>query len=317
MAYREVRQRLSAFRRLGAGRSRRPSRSRIRGIGDSLVIADGAERGFWNDFYHNAMVASWPRFFATLAAAFVSLNLFFAVVYSLGGSPVANARPGSFADLFFFSVETTATVGYGDMYPQTLYGHLVATSENFVGLVLLSVMGGLVFSRISRPRARLVFARNPVITQHDGVPTLVFRIANERSSFITEATAKLWMLGPTQSAEGRQFIGFRPMRLSKSENPMFALSWTLFHPIDADSPIHGVGDAELLASELYFVLSINGLDETSAQMVHARETFAAPDLRPGHEFVDIFSLDEDGLRHVDYSRVHDTRPVGSPAAVPG
>ena len=44
-------------------------------------------------------------------------------------------------------------------------------------------------------------------------------------------------------------------------------------------------------------------------MVHARETFAAQDVRPGHEFVDIFSLDEDGLRHVDYARVHDTRPV--------
>ena len=97
------------------------------------------------------MVISWPRFFAALAAAFVSLNLFFAVVYSLGQAPIANAHPGSFSDLFFFSVETTATVGYGDMYPQTFFGHIVATSENFIGLVCLAGMGGLVFSRISRP----------------------------------------------------------------------------------------------------------------------------------------------------------------------
>ncbi len=129
---------------------------------------------------------------------------------------------------------------------------------------------------------------------------------------LSEATAKLWMLGPIVTAEGRRFIGFQPMKLIRSENPMFALSWTLFHPIDMESPIFGISDADLLASEINFVVSINGLDETSAQMVHARETFAAQDVRPGHEFVDIFRLDEDGMRHVDYARVHDTRPV--PAA---
>lgn len=308
MADREIRERLNAVWLMATGRAR-PTRSSVRALAGRRIVADGLERGLWRDFYHNAMVVSWPRFFAALAAAFVSLNLVFAVIYSFGHAPIANAHEGSFSDLFFFSVETTATVGYGDMYPQTLYGHMVATSENFVGLVLLAVMGGLVFSRFSRPRARLIFARNPVIARHDGVPTLIFRIANARSSFISEATAKLWMLGPTQSAEGRRFVGFQPMRLSKSENPMLALSWTLFHPIDADSPIHGLPEAELLASEMNFVLSISGLDETSAQMVHAREVFPAQDVRPGHEFVDIFSLDESGQRHVDYARVHETRPA--------
>lgn len=317
MAYREIREHLSSLARLATGRTLpRQSRSRVRAIGERRIVADGLERGIWRDFYHNAMVVTWPRFFAALAAAFVTLNLFFAIVYSLGAAPIANARPGSFSDLFFFSVETTATVGYGDMYPQTLYGHLVATSENFVGLVLLAVMGGLVFSRFSRPRARLIFARNPVVTGHEGVQTLVFRIANERSSFITEATAKLWMLGPTLSAEGRRFISFRPMRLSKSENPMFALSWTLFHPIDPDSPIYGLPEEDFGASEINFVLSISGFDETSAQTVHARQTFAAQDLRFGHEFVDIFSLDDSGVRHVDYARVHETRAIERPTLLP-
>src|SRR6202453_2660548 len=315
MADPEIRQRLSAFRRVATGRSQRHGRSQVRAIGGRRIIADGLGRGLWRDFYHNAMVASWPRFFAALAAAFVSLNLFFALIYSFGHAPIANAHEGSFSDLFFFSVETTATVGYGDMYPQTLYGHIVATSENFVGLVLLAVMGGLVCSRFSRPRAQLIFARNPVLAAHDGVPTLTFRIANARSSFITEATAKLWMLGPAQSAEGRRFIAFQPMRLSKSENPMLALSWTLFHPVDADSPIYGVGETELLASEMNFVLSINGLDETSSQMVHARQTFAALDVRHGHEFVDIFSLRESGFWHVVCVRLHDTCPKAPNAPV--
>ena len=288
---------------------RRAARSRVRAIGDRRIVADGLEQNIWKDFYYNAMTLSWPRFFGALAAAFLIVNAVFAAIYALGDAPIANARPGSLSDLFFFSVETTSTVGYGDMHPQTMYGHIVATAENFVGLMLLAVMTGLVFSRFSRPRAHVIFARNPVIAVHEGARTLVFRLANARNSFISEATAKLWMLGPTETAEGRHFVGFQPMRLLRSENPMFALSWTLFHPIEPDSPIYGLSDDQLLASEINFIVSIRGLDETSAQTLFARETFAAQDVRPGHEFVDLFSLDEAGLRHVDYSRVHDTRPT--------
>ena len=312
MAHRKIRGGLAArLRAMFAGPRRKARRSHVRSLGGRRIVADGLERAPWTDFYHNAMTASWPAFFGALAAAFVAINLVFAFVYAAGDEPVANARPGSLSDLFFFSVETTSTVGYGDMHPQTLYAHIVATSENFIGLVMLAVMTGLVFARFSRPRARLIFAKNPVIANHDGTPTLIFRLANARNAFISEATAKLWMLRATANAEGRRFVGFQPMRLLRSENPVLALSWTLFHPIDADSPLHGMSESDLLASETNFVVSIKGFDETSAQTVHARHTFTAQDVRPGHEFVDIHSLDERGMRHIDYAKIHETRPVPS------
>jgi inward rectifier potassium channel len=306
----------SALRILFGQAGRRRPRSHVRTIGGRRIIADGLERALWSDFYHNAMTVNWPTFFGALAAAFVALNLVFATVYAVGDDPIANARPGSLSDLFFFSVETTSTVGYGDMHPQTLYGHLVATSENFIGMVLLAVMTGLTFARFSRPRARLVFARNPVIADHDGAPMLVVRLANARASFISEATAKLWVLRPMLTAEGRRFVGFEPMRLVKSENPALALSWTLFHPIEADSPLYGLDAKSLEASELNFIVSINGFDETAAQIVRARHTFTAQDVRPGHEYVDIISLDEQGVRHVDYGKIHETRPARLGSALP-
>ena len=101
-------------------RRRRGPRTRVRTIGGGRIIAEGLEHGLWKDFYHNAMTASWPAFFGALAAAFVALNFVFAGLYALGDDPIANARSGSFSDLFFFSVETSSTVGYGDMHPQTL-----------------------------------------------------------------------------------------------------------------------------------------------------------------------------------------------------
>ena len=294
----------------------RRTRTRLRRFGERQIIAEGLEAPGWTDFYYGAMVVSWPAFIATLAVIFLLLNAFFACIYLLGGAPIANARPGSFLDVFFFSVETTSTVGYGDMHPQTMFGHAVATVENFVGLMSLAVMTGLVFARFSRPHARILFARNPVIFVLDGQPTLAIRIANGRNSFISEATAKLWMLGPIVSAEGRSRVAFRPMKLQRYENPTFTLTWTLFHPIDEESPLAGMSESAFAASQMNFVVTVVGLDETSAQVVRARNVYAAQDVRPNHEFVDVFSIDDKGVRHVDYSRLHEIRPTRSRVVSP-
>ena len=181
----------------------------------------GLEGNFWTDLYHNAMTASWPIFIAALAAAFVLLNAVFALVYDLGDQADRQRPRRVFEDLFFFSIETTLH--------RRLRRHASADRlrplssrrvENFVGLMVFAMMTGLVFARIARPRARIIFARHPVVCEHDGVPTLMFRMANARSNFISEATAKAWMIGP-HSVHGKagRSSGFHPLRLVKSENP--------------------------------------------------------------------------------------------------
>ncbi len=285
-----------------------------RTLGGRLIIAEGVRRRLWSDFYHYAMEANWAQFVGSLAAGFFVLNACFATVYWLGDAPIANAHPGSWGDLFFFSVETTSTVGYGDMHPQTMFGHIVATVENFVGVVSLALMTGAGVRAVLRPHARLIFARNPVVSLHDGVQTLAFRVANERDTFIAEATAQVWMLGPLVTKEKRQIVGFQPMRLTKSENPMFALTWTLFHPIDEASPLFGRSADEIAASDLTFLVSLSGYDESAAQNVKARQTYSSQDLRFDHEFVDVITLEPNGARRVNYARVHDVRSVGAEVA---
>jgi inward rectifier potassium channel len=303
-------------------RRRKPARrvqARVRDIAGRRVIAEGVQRSFWNDLYFNAMTASWPAFVGALAVIFVALNFAFALVYgfgeyALGETAIANARPGSLADLFFFSVETTSTVGYGDMHPQTIYGHVVATVENFVGLLLLAMMTGLVFARFSRPRARILFAKQAVVTRYNGVDTLIFRLANARSNFISEATAKLWAVVANTTEEGRRFVSFKEMRLLRSENPIFALSWTLFHPIDEQSPLSGMDEETLAGSDLNFIVSIVGYDETSAQTIHVRHPFTARDVVWGYDYDDFVWIDDNGLRHIDYAKIDSLRPAAGPAS---
>src|SRR5262252_5584 len=162
------------------------------GISGREIETRGLADGFWTDLYHRSMTVHWPVFFGTAAAIFVCLNAVFAFLYWLGNEPIANVADNTSLAFFYFSVETLATVGYGDMHPQTNYGHFIATVEIFTGMSFLAVMTGLVFARFSRPKARFVFTQVAVVTQHLGRPTLMVRVANARHNTISGAHAKLW-----------------------------------------------------------------------------------------------------------------------------
>jgi inward rectifier potassium channel len=247
-------------------------------------------------------------FFGSAALVFVALNVVFALLYSLGDQPIANITGERYLDLFYFSIETLATVGYGDMHPQTDYGHFIATVEIFTGMCFLAVLTGLVFARFSRPRARFVFATHAVVTVHEGRPTLMIRTANARHNTISRATARLWLIRAERTQEGDQLRRFYDLKLERSEHPMFVLSWMLFHYIDKDSPLHGVTESELAEADALFVLNVGGLDDSSAQQLYARHIYASRDVRWHHRYVDITSISPQGRFLLDYRKFNDTIP---------
>jgi inward rectifier potassium channel len=277
-------------------------------VGQQQIETLGLNPGFWTDLYHRSMTASWPVFFGSAALVFVALNAIFASLLSLGDQPVANVPPNSFVDLFYFSIETLATVGYGDMHPQTNYGHLVATVEIFTGMSFLAVMTGLIFARFSRPRARFVFAEHPVVTTRDGKRTLMIRMANARHNAISRANARLWIMRMERTLEGVQLRRFYELTLDRRDHPMFVLTWTLFHIIDKDSPIHGITDDDLVKSDALLLLNVGGLDDASAQQIYARQVYSARDIRWNHRYADISSISANGGVLLDYTKFHDVVP---------
>lgn len=279
------------------------------------IVLTNRPAGFWSDLHHHALTVGWPAFFAWAAATFLLFNIGFALLYSLGHEPIANIAQGNPLGLLYFSIETLATVGYGDMHPQTDYGHLVATVEIFTGMSLMAVMTGLVFTRFSRPQARFVFARHPVVSAHDGVSTLMVRIANARGNMIAGATAKLWLVRDEVSLEGGHLRRFHQLHLQRHENPVFMLSWTLLHPIDAASPLAETSAEDLERDNAALIVTVVGVDESTTQQLMARHTWNYDDLRWGHRYVDMLTRDEDGRVRLDHRRFHDVEPVGTvPAA---
>jgi inward rectifier potassium channel len=287
----------------------RPSRTakpRIVRLGDREVITEGLHLNFWADLSHRCMTASWPAFVAGAAAVFTVFNAIFATLYWVGDQPIANVPGAAYIDYLYFSIETLSTAGYGDMHPQTHYGHFIATVELFTGIFSMSLMTGLIFARFSRPNARLLFADHPVISLHDGQPTLMIRFANERHNIISNATARLWLVRTEAARESSSFRRFSELKLLRSESPALALSWTLFHVIDEDSPLYGLGPDELSRSHANFIVLVTGYDEIAAQTIHARKTYNCRDIRHGHRYADIVSSLDDGRVKIDYGQFHDT-----------
>jgi len=277
--------------------------------GGRQIETYGLPRRPWQDLYHLFMTLSWPRLFASYAGFFALFNLCFAAAYQMQPGGIANLNPPGYWGRFFFSVETLATVGYGDMHPQTFYAHLIASIEIFTGLMSLALITGMMFARFSRPTARILFARQAVIRQFDGMRTLMLRAANERQNFILEATAQLRLIRDEQTTEGYRFRRIYDLPLRRSEQPMFLYGWSLLHVIDEASPLAGATVESLKAAKAFVLLTIGGIDETTGQMLISRQEYHPASIRWDHAFVDVFMSGEDGVDRFDYSKFHDVVPL--------
>ncbi len=269
----------------------------------------GAPYSSWRDPYHLSLTISWPGFLVLIILAYLAANAFFALAYLAGGDCVENARPGSFLDAFFFSVQTMATIGYGKMAPRTVYAHSLVTVEALIGLLGISIATGLMFARFSRPTARVIFSQVAVIAPYEGLPTLMFRTANQRHNQILEAQMRVSLLQDEVTTEGHYMRRFYELKLVRSRTPAFALTWTVMHPIDEKSPFYGATADSLAQANATISITLTGLDETVSQTVNARHTFSIRELLWDMRFVDIFYITPDGQRSIDYTRFHDVLPV--------
>jgi len=271
------------------------------------------------DLYHFLLSAPWRRLIAVITTAYLVVNGLFAAGYLLLGDAIENARPGSFADAFFFSVQTMATVGYGKLAPRTLGANVLSTIEIITGMIWLTCVTGLVFAKFARPTARVLFSRHAVVAPYDGVPSLMFRMANARASQIVEAGVSVVMVRREVTREGDEVRRMHDLRLRRSRSASFTLTWTAVHPIDRESPIFGETEDSLRRSEATFTVSFSGYEEGLAADVHARGTYPADRVRFGHRLRDVLVTLPDGQRAIDYRRFDDIEPlpaVPRPAADP-
>jgi inward rectifier potassium channel len=269
----------------------------------------------WSDPYHSLLVMPLGLFIAVMAGAFLAVNLVFAALYWFDPNGLTGARPGDFMDDFFFSVETFGTIGYGVISPRSLYCNIVMTLEVFFGLFNLAIATGLLFARISRPTARIVFSDIAVVTAFEGHPTLMFRAANRRANRVVDAEVTVTLIRDVVTLEGERIRRFFDLQMLRSRTPIFFLSWQMMHRIDSDSPLSGETAESLKRNNGEILVVLKGLDETYASTIHQRASYLPDQILWGRELADILVVEEDGGRSIDFTRFHEAKSADPISAV--
>ena len=263
-------------------------------------------KGYHKDLYHKLLQVSWLTLFMCYALFFLSLNLLFAGLYMAFPGSVS-LSPLHLKNAFFFSVQTFSTVGYGTISPVSVYGNTIVVIEIMIGLITTAVSTGLVFARFSKPTAKILYSNNILMNKYNNENVLMFRIANSRSNEILSASVELHYTYSEITSEGIQMTRFKPLKLERSYSPIFALSWTVIHVINKESPFYQKSYEEIKEIVLQFFVVINGTDNTRSQAIHDYYTYLPNDLLNDHYFEDIISRKDDGTRVINYQFFHETK----------
>jgi inward rectifier potassium channel len=277
---------------------RRPPNLAFARPGQRIAIVKGQDRSRWTDFYHLILTATWLEFFGGLFVFFVGLNLIFALLYLADPAGLAHSRHGNFWDVFLFSLETIASINYTGFAPQSTYANIIVSAQGFFALLTTALFTGVMFARFSR-----------LVLPFDGMPTLMFRAANQRGNSIVDAEIRLTMAKQVTTREGIEMRRFEDLKPVRQRSSLFALSWTIMHRIDRHSPLYGMTAERWREQQIEVVIMLSGLDEALADRIYARHSFSADDIVWDHKFVDVISTNDHGRRVVDLTRFHDTEPL--------
>jgi inward rectifier potassium channel len=279
-------------------------------MGSYAFTTKGISRFDIRDPYHIAVSLTWPQFLATLLGLYLTVNLLFATLYTLVPGSVVAARRGNFFDAFFFSFETLATVGYGEMYPGNFYGHLVACAEIACGVAFTAIITGLTFVRFSRPKAKFIVADSPVVSRYNGQPTLMLRVGNGRPGLMADVTAQLNVLLSETTLEGTVFRRSHSLTLIRNHLPILPLAWTIMHLIDESSPLYGFDSARLVKTDARLFLSIKARDPSLSAEVYDMRGFRPEDISFGMRYVDAVSVADDGATVLEMDLISTIEPDG-------
>jgi inward rectifier potassium channel len=251
----------------------------------------------WRDsnLYLYLIEAPWPRFFLIVFAGFLVINAAFAALYLLSGTELVSTDTGlnRYSTAFFFSVHTLTTVGYGDIYPKGFWPNFLSAIEAMSGLLAFALATGLFFGRFSKPSARLKFTDNMVVAPYKGITSLQFRIANRRKNVLMELEARILFM-TVRRGDGPPIRDYADLDLERRSVYFLPLSWTIVHPIDANSPLFGLTAEDLAKKEAEFLILIRAFDDTFSQTVHGRFSYRHDEIVWNAKFDSAFFVNNRG-----------------------
>lgn len=252
----------------------------------------------WQQYsvYHQLLNFSHLKFLLIIFAFYTAFNFLFAALYMLIGvnhlsGVIATSRLEEFSEAYFFSSQTLTTLGYGRISPVGFAANVLSAIESFMGVITFAIITGLLYGRFTKPKAYIQFSKVAVIAPFQEITGLMFRLAPTKSSIISNLKASV-TLSMNVETDGVFKNTFFTLPLQLSSIMTLALSWTVVHPIDEDSPLFGLTKKELQEGNLHLMVFIEGFDEGFNNTVVARAEYLSDEIMPEYKFVPMYQYSE-------------------------
>jgi inward rectifier potassium channel len=279
-----------------------PSHRFVSRDGRTNILKQGILRKQPADWYHHLLTMPRPKVLFVLTLAYIFVNSVFSILYMADPDGFDGYKLKSFFDYFFFSSHIFSTVGLGRTFPESTYVNAIVTMESFIGWCSFGLITGLLFSRFSRPTARLIFSHNATIEPYDGKQALVFRAANRRGNMLLHGSIHVSLARNERTVEGHPIRRVYELPLLRSNSTFFNLTWTVRHIIDEGSPLMGQTEETLHDNETEIEVLLSGTDDAFGQTVHGHFAYNHEEILFGHRFVNMFRRNEEGHPVIDFSK---------------
>lgn len=240
----------------------------------------------WRTPYEQLLAMGWGRFLGLVTALYLLIHLLFAGLYLL--DPVGIGGTGSHLPLlleaYFFSVETMATIGYGALYPLSLWVHAVMTLEALTGLILVALITGLAFARFARTPPGISFSPAGRL-EPDGDDTwLVLELLNRRHGAIQEVTVALFWASDGDFSDP---AGLEALPLELPAGLPLQGRLLLRHRLRRDHPLLGLpgctgtpATEPSTAATGELLVCFSGIDAILERPIHCLQRYAASAITP-------------------------------------
>jgi inward rectifier potassium channel len=243
--------------------------------------------------YHTLLKMSRIKFLLMVFVFYTATNLVFASIYlmigieHLAGATVSNNFFSNFSQAFFFSSQTMTTVGYGHVAPSGLIANCIASVESFLGIMTFAIVTGMFYARFSRPKAFIQFSENFLVSPYKDGKAIMFRMATYKNNELTDVEAQV-TLAMAVTEHDNTTTRFFPLKLEISKINSLAISWTVVHYMNEESPLYNMKEKDLLDGAIEMIVTVKAFDDHFSNTVQQKTSFSYREMVYGARFIPIY-----------------------------